>query len=78
MKKYLIDEQEVSQTMYLYGIEDVPEIPQDIIDRRIAVLEANLSKVLDHSFYTRDGRRANAILKAIKFWTQLGNEGDNE
>jgi hypothetical protein len=78
MKKYLIDEQEVSQTMYLYGTEDVPDIPQDIIDKRIAILEANLSKVLDHSFYTRDARRANVIIKTIEFWTQLGNEGDND
>jgi hypothetical protein len=71
MKKYIVDNKEVSQTMYLYGTEDVPEIPQEVIDERITLLEINLARLLDHSFYTRDAARANAVLKAIKFWQNI-------
>ena len=58
---------------YLYGEDiEVPEIPADIIMRRIELLKDNLEKLLDHSYHTRDTERCNAIFKAIKFWEQIG------
>jgi len=60
---------------YLYGEDtEVPEIPQSIIDERVDKLKANLEKLLDHSYYTRDGLRINAIIKAIKFWETINEK----
>ena len=75
-KKYLINDKEVSHQDYLYG-EDViaPPIPLEVSERRIKLLELNLEKLLDHSFHTRDGRRCNAVIKAIDFWRNI-NKGE--
>jgi len=60
---------------YLYGEDvEVPEIPQEIIMRRIELLKDNLAELLDHSYYTRDGDRCNKILKAIRFWETINNK----
>jgi len=57
---------------YLYGEEvEVPDIPAEIIMRRIEALKENLAELLEHSFYTRDGNRCNAVIKAIKFWETI-------
>ena len=60
---------------YLYG-EDVElePIPEDIAMRRIEALKDHLSELLDHSYHTRDGRRINAILKAISFWSHINDD----
>jgi hypothetical protein len=76
VKKYLIDEVEVTQQEYLYGADViVPKIPAEVVEARIRLLECNLEKVLDHSFYVRDSRRCDQILKEIKFWYEI-NKGD--
>ncbi len=60
---------------YLYGEEvEVPEIPQEIIMRRIELLKDNLAELLDHSYYTRDGARVEKVLKAIRFWETINNK----
>ena len=60
---------------YLYGKDvEVPEIPEDIIKRRIELLEEHLARLLEHSYHTRDGDHVNAVLKAIKFWNNLNNQ----
>jgi len=57
---------------YLYGEDiEVPEIPADIIARRLAALADNLEELLNHSYYDRDQARVNAVLKAIKFWNTI-------
>ncbi len=57
---------------YLYGEGvEVPEIPQDIIMRRVETLKENLSVLLDQSYYTRDSARCNTIIKAIEFWEKI-------
>ena len=54
---------------YLYGEGiEIPEIPADIIARRLAALADNLEELLNHSYYDRDQARVNDVLKAIKFW----------
>jgi len=38
---------------YLYGKDiDVPEIPEDIIMRRIELLKEHLEELLEHSYHT--------------------------
>lgn len=72
IKKYLISNKEVSQQDYLYGEDvEVPSVSLEVIERRIKLLELNLERLLDHSFFTRDERRVDAVLKAIKFWERL-------
>ena len=60
---------------YLYGEEvEVPEIPQEIVTRRIELLKDNLARLLDHSYYTRDGARVEKVLKAIRFWETINKD----
>ena len=57
---------------YLYGSDvEVPEFPQDVIMRRIELLNDNLRELLEHSYYTRDNDRVAAVLKAIDFWNKF-------
>ena len=57
---------------YLYGDEvEVPDIPADVIARRLAALSDNLEELLNHSYYDRDQTRVNAVLKAITFWETI-------
>ena len=57
---------------YLYGEGvEIPDIPADVIARRLAALSDNLEEILNHSYYTRDQTRVNAILKALKFWETI-------
>jgi len=63
----------ISQTMYLYGTEDVPKIPQDVIDGRLDLLNINLRILLTDSYLVRDRVRVNKILKAMTFWKRLKN-----
>jgi len=66
MKKSILDDE------YLYGSDvEVPEIPRDIIMRRIEILRDNLEKLLNHSYHIRDNDRVRAILKAISFWGKI-------
>lgn len=60
---------------YLYGKDVVvPEIPQEIIMRRLELLRDNLAELLDHTYYHRDDVRCNAVLKAIKFWENINTK----
>ena len=57
---------------YLYGKDvEVPEIPMHIIVRRIEALEDNLGVVMEVPYLTRDTKRQNDILKAIKWWRDI-------
>ena len=56
---------------YLYGVEDVPSIPNDIIMRRLELLEDNLAELLEHSYYIRDNDRVVAVLETIKYWSNI-------
>ena len=59
---------------YLYGEgAEVPDIPAEVIARRLEILKEHLSKLLDHSYHTRDGNRVNDVLKAIKFWETIND-----
>ena len=60
---------------YLYGSEvEVPEIPNDVIMRRLELLGDNLEQLLDHSYHTRNNDRVREVLDAIKFWENINNK----
>jgi len=59
---------------YLYGDAEVPEIPADIIMRRVELLEDNLCELLKTPYQTRDSARVAAVMKARTFWTSLNNK----
>lgn len=54
--------------MYLYGTNDVIQIPQEVIDERLKLLRENLKSNLEVDWHIRDGVKCNTIIKAIKFW----------
>ena len=57
---------------YLYGDDvEVPEVPADIIVRRVELLRDNLDELLKVHYADRDGKRCNDIIKAIKFWGSI-------
>ena len=57
--------------IYLYNSNEVPEIPAEVIMRRLELLKDNLEELLDHTYFARDYERVNAVLKAIKFYEEL-------
>ena len=57
--------------IYLYGAEEVPEIPAEIIVRRLELLNDNLEVVLSTGWETRDEQRKNDIIKAIRYWENV-------
>ena len=56
---------------YLYGTEDVPEIPKCVIEQRLYLIEKNLTLVLDQPMNERDTEKQNYLLKAREFWTEM-------
>ena len=60
---------------YLYGKEvEVPEIPQEIIVRRVELLQEHLDELLEVNYRQRDTGRCKAVFEAIKFWEGLNND----
>lgn len=59
---------ELPQQYYLYGSNKVEKIPEYVIDSRLHALNIELETHLAVHYTKRDGKRCNAIIKAIKFW----------
>ena len=59
------------ENKYLYGTDDVPEIPAHVIMRRIELLDDELTDILEAHYTKRDLKRKRAIEKAIKFWEDI-------
>ena len=57
--------------IYLYGTNDVPEIPAEVVMRRLELLKENLSVLLENTWDKRDNQHVNAILKAINYWENI-------
>jgi len=55
---------------YLYGTEDVPPIPKEVIDARIALLTTHMGKLLEEP-YAIGTTRVKAVSDAIDFWEKL-------
>ncbi len=57
---------------YLYGKDiEVPEIPRDIIIRRLELLNDNLEEILKVHYHARDTVRQRDIQSAINFWEKM-------
>ena len=61
------------KNVYLYGEVIPPQIPQEIITKRIEILNINLHKLLNENYKDRDYQRIDAIMKAIKFWKTINS-----
>ena len=64
----------LKSNMYLYGVDEVPEIPQTVVVQRLVLLQGELKKLLDVHWLKRDATRCNAVLKAISFWQQINDK----
>jgi len=60
--------------MYLYNTQLIPEIPQDVIDGRLRLLDEHLSILLDVEMMKRDDKRVAAVLKAVSFWGSINSK----
>jgi hypothetical protein len=64
---------------WLYGKDiEVPDIPQDIICRRIELLNDHLTELLDVLWVKRETRRISDIINAINFWTEINNDNNGK
>jgi len=60
---------------YLYGEGvEVPTISQELIDKRVSLLNGNLQKLLAVDYTVRDTVRINKIISAIRFWTHINDK----
>ena len=72
-----ITDDKLSQVEYLYGENvEVPDIPAEVILRRIELLDNHLEKLLEVHSLERDGARCNAVIRAKNFWLKI-NEVEN-
>lgn len=55
---------------YLYGTDDVPPIPKEVIDGRIKLLKEHLDKLLEEPFAI-GSTRVKDVYNAINFWSKL-------
>ena len=79
MKRYYTSEDiELTQLEYLYGEDvEVPDIPSEIIMRRVEILSDHLTELLEVPLEHRDNARANAVLRARNFWNNINTiEGE--
>ncbi len=60
---------------YLYGEDaEIPDIPAEIIVRRVEILNEQLEEELDKHYFVRDNSRVNNIAKAIIFWETINEQ----
>lgn len=62
---------------YLYGgdnIDEVPDIPQDIIMRRVEMLKEHMAELLAVDYKNRDFKRVDDISSAIDFWNKINSK----
>ena len=66
----------MKSNMYLYNTEDVPDIPQEIIVRRLELLKDHLSELMDVPIEQR-GKvrlRIHDVEKAISYWENINSQ----
>ena len=61
---------QVKDNTYLYGTEDVPEVPAWLKQQRVNLLKKNLNRLLKEKGGVGT-TRATDIVKAISFWEKL-------
>jgi len=60
----------VKSNQYLYGTDDVPPIPKEVINARVALLKGHLNKLLEEP-YAIGTTRVKDVSDAINFWEML-------
>jgi len=63
----------MQSTEYIYGTNEVPEIPKEVIDARLVLLQEHLQKLLNIHYSKRDTARIARVFKAIKFWETIND-----
>lgn len=59
---------------YLYGKDvEVPEIPEEIIVRRLEALKDRLHELMEIPYLDRDDDNIHAMHKAISFWEKIND-----
>jgi len=72
---YFIKDESVTKEQYLYGIDsEVPVIPQEIIMRRVELLNDQLEELFTQHWMVRDMQRERDLIKAIAFWQNINKE----
>ena len=59
---------------YLYGDNEVPEIPQEVIDERLRLLDNTLTELLEPHYEVRDDRRIRDVQRATSFWNDINKQ----
>ena len=62
-----------TSNLELYGTEDVPEIPADVIMRRIELLDDRKAELYEVNYMDRDFKTIRKVEKAIKFWERASD-----
>ena len=62
---------------YIYGEGvEVPEVPAEVIMRRLEALDEHLDELMKVHYMDRDPHRIEAVLKAKDFWRRFLKEQD--
>jgi len=61
-------------TKYLYGEHTPMDIPKEVIQNRIALLDKELTAELAKHYSVRDVKRTNDLVKAKLFWENINKE----
>jgi hypothetical protein len=61
-------------TSYLYGDNKPMNIPDEVIQNRIALLDKELSAELARHYSVRNVKRTNDLVKAKLFWENINKE----
>jgi len=62
-----------NERLYGEGIE-VPEIPEEIIMRRVELLNDHLSELISIDYMDRETRRIDEVLNAVNFWLKINKK----
>ena len=66
------------KTEFLYGDEIPPDIPADIIMRRVQLLKEHQEILLAVDPMERETYRLHSVGKAISFWSSINKNGEIE
>ena len=59
---------------YLYNTDDVPQVPEEIIMRRVELITDLIEELLEVHYLERDTVRINDLVRAKQFWLELNNK----
>ena len=68
-------EKRMKSNKELYGTENVPQVPQEIANKRLELLRIRLHDLLSVHYMEQNTHLINEVQKAIKFWEAL-RDGD--